>query len=187
MRYQIIGLPAPFSMAIDLVVVDCAGNFGLVACHPYRFTSLTRSDAAAIMGFYDAAQNTGWWTLDELAHRLSEDPPNGVLVGGSESGSVPAGERSDESPKGRYRPAASRTHRRPTATEYPRRARRFAPSIPHYLLYPIPSASEAGYPTRLSPYSYRQGLRRRQTRAADPRALPDMNGARFPDPEEQNE
>lgn len=70
MRYTIIGLPASFSLSSDVVVKDLWGNIGLLSCNPVAFTVLPRSDLATIMGFYDAAADTGWWTLDELALRL---------------------------------------------------------------------------------------------------------------------
>jgi hypothetical protein len=157
MRYQIFGLPASFSLADDVVVVDSCGGYGLLGREPAGLTLLTHNEVGLVMGFYEAAEDTGWRTLNELTLQLYGEP---VSNSADSVQSPPVPGRTIVSLRRRCRPASRGFRRFPTAAEWYQRARRIAPAKPHLPLIPHPFASEAGHPTRLRPSPIRERLDR---------------------------
>lgn len=168
MRYTIIGLPASFSLADDVVVVDSCGAYGLLGRAPARLTPLTHNDVGLVMGFYERAEDTGWRTLNELALHLYGEPARDSADSVLSPTRGPALGQTIATLRRRCRPVSRGFRRFPTAAEWYQRAHRIAPAKPHFLLFPHPFASEAGHPTRLSPFPLWRKRQHRYAGDSDP-------------------
>jgi hypothetical protein len=158
MRYTIIGLPASFSLADDVVVMDSRGAYGLLGREPARLTPLTHDDVELVMSFYEPAENIGWRPLNELALVLCGEPVREDADSAQSPTRGPARGKTIASLRGRFRQASRGFRRFLMAAEWYRRARRIAPANPQLPLFPHPFAPEAGHTTRLSPSPIRKGL-----------------------------
>jgi hypothetical protein len=181
MRYRVIGLPAPYAVAAEVVVVDRRGTFCLLNPEQFQLTELPSSDARAIMGFFEPAEHAGWWTLDELARRLRIRPARDTSTSGDTTAETPADEPSHAYHSGRSGSASGSDDDAPATLDYQRGARRMRSSTLQALPSPY-SSSTAGFPTRRSsihaagdpsrrsPLRMRQWFSRRHARDPDPSA-----------------
>jgi hypothetical protein len=158
MRYTIIGLPASFSLADDVVVMDSCGAYGLLGRAPAWLTPLAHDDAGLVMSFYEPAEDMGWRTLNELALHLYGEPVRECAENAQSPTRGPDLGQTIASLRGRFRPVSRGFRRFPTAAKWYRRARRIASAKPQLPPSPHPFAPEAGHPTRLSPSPIRKGL-----------------------------
>jgi hypothetical protein len=180
MRYRVIGLPAPYAVAAEVVVVDRRGTFCLLNPEQFQLTELPPSEARAIMGFFEPAEHAGWWSLDELARKLRLRPARDTTRGDT-TPETPSDEPSNAYHSGHSGPASNSDERAPASLDYQRGARRMrsstlqalpSPYSPSTAGFPTRRSSvhAAGYPSRRSPLHVRQWFSRRHARDPDPLA-----------------
>jgi hypothetical protein len=180
MRCRVIGLPAPYAVAAEVVVEDRRGRFCLLNPEQFQLTELPPSEARAVMSFFEPAEHAGWWSLDELARKLRLRPTRDT-TSDDISAETPADEPSNAYHSGRSGPASASDEGAPATLDYQRGARRMRSSTLQALPSPY-SSSTAGFPTRRSsihaagdpsrrsPLRMRQWFSRRHARDPDPSA-----------------
>ena len=57
MRVRLAGIPAAYTLATDVMVVDEDDNLYLIGCEEPAVTPLDDSDTMLIMGFYEPVQS----------------------------------------------------------------------------------------------------------------------------------
>jgi hypothetical protein len=180
MRYRVIGLPAPYAVAAEVVVEDRRGRFCLLNPEQFQLTDLPPSEARAVMSFFEPAEHAGWWSLDELARKLRIRPVRDTTSEDA-TAETPADDSSNAYHSGRSGSASSRDDGAPATLDYQRGARRMRSSTLHALPSPYsPSTAgfptrrssfhAAGYPSRRTPLRLRHWFSRRHTRDPDPLA-----------------
>lgn len=70
MRVRIAGIPAPYTLATDILVVDETENYYIVDGDDARIIPLGRPELLSIMGFFDPVQSPRWHTIDTVARAI---------------------------------------------------------------------------------------------------------------------
>jgi hypothetical protein len=75
MRIRLAGVPASYTTATDLMVMDEDGNLYLASRDQPGITQLSQPDALLVAGFYEPAVTCDWHEIDAFLHiiRLNDD------------------------------------------------------------------------------------------------------------------
>ncbi len=72
MQVRLAGVPAAYTVAAGLLVVDANENHYLVARDEPAVTRLNRGEAMLIMSFYEPVQSMRWHSIEAVAKALRD-------------------------------------------------------------------------------------------------------------------
>ena len=70
MRIRLAGVPAPYTVASDLLVVDEAEHYYLLGEGTPALTPLTPEDAMSITGYYEPVESARWLRAADVIEAL---------------------------------------------------------------------------------------------------------------------
>jgi hypothetical protein len=80
MRVRLTGVPASYTIATDLMVVDEEGNLYLASREQPGITQLDEADAMLVAGFYEPVQACDWREVDAFLRVIHLDDDDDQVV-----------------------------------------------------------------------------------------------------------